>query len=105
MNTVGRMQKLTAMGAYIQHLGDTTVEMDVTAVDDTTVDWHITVQHPGRDGLIEALTDSARERSYPLTAVARSLSNAGFRVIDRFDSFGHPATDDSDRVYWVCRQS
>ena len=103
MNTVGRVKALTAMPTYTQQVNGLTVDMDITPAGSDAVDWHITVQEPQADGTIQVHEDTARERSYPLSTVKTKLDEAGFSLIASFDSDRHPATDNSDRVYFVCQ--
>ena len=102
MNTIGRLKRLPEMGQLIHTAGDITIEMAVTPAGREAVDWHITIQEPGPDGIIQTYEDSARERSYPLKAVT-NLVEQHFELLSLTDADDAEPSDNSDRLYFVCR--
>lgn len=105
MNTTARLNYLVSTPTYMQTLGNLTVDMDISPAGPNTVDWHITVQDAQSDGTIDVHHDTAQERSYPLAAVRKSLNASGFTIIDTFDAEHNPASDNSDRIYFICRRA
>jgi SAM-dependent methyltransferase len=103
MNTIGRMQALTAIPGYTQTFNGNTMNMQIDPISPTEVEWHITVEQPHPDGAIQVYEEHVREVSFPLTQVQTELSKH-FTILDSFDSDQQQPTNASDRVYFVCRK-
>ena len=101
MNTIERLQALTAIPSYVQNFDTGSAQLVIEPVAANEVLWHVTIQEPGPDGVIQVYQDRAHEASFPLIKVISEVKSK-FKIIDSFDSDHNPPTDSSDRVYFVC---
>jgi len=104
MNTIGRLQALTAIPRYVQNFKTGTMEMIIEPVSPGEVVWHVVIQEPGSDGAIQVYEERVHEASFPLVEVVAELQTH-FNLLEHFDSHGAAPTDRSDRVYFVCQVS
>ncbi|MBW4061400.1 class I SAM-dependent methyltransferase [Candidatus Saccharibacteria bacterium] len=102
MISIERLHKLMAMPTYTQDIGSLIADMEIERVSDNEVEWTTTIQEPHPDGTIQVYEDHASEASFQLNEVIKAVSRR-FELINTFDSFHRPATDASDRVYFVAR--
>jgi len=104
MDTVERLQALTAVPSFVQNFKTGTMEMVIEPVSANEVVWHVTIQEPGSDGAIQVYQERVHEASFPIDQVTAELETT-FEILERFDSSHQPPTDRSDRVYFVCRSA
>lgn len=102
IDTIGRLQDLAAGPGYTQNLATGTADLIVTAITASEVEWHITIQDNSRAGAIQVYEEVVREVSFPLEET-RSILAKYFELLESFDSDGSFPSEQSDRVYFVCR--
>ncbi len=102
MDTIERLQALTAIPGYVQDFDTGSAELVIEPIAANEVLWHVTIQEPGSDGVIQVYQDRAREASFPLLKVTSEVQSK-FRILDRFDSDHNLPTNSSDRIYFICR--
>ena len=105
MNTLGRLALLTRVPEYRQTFHRRNrFGLGARYVNDHTIEWQVTLQLPQPDGAIQVLEEQVREASFKLSEVRAALAGAGFTILDAFDSDRARPTDESDRVYFICRR-
>jgi SAM-dependent methyltransferase len=102
MNTIGRLQALSAIPSYVQTFDTGSMEMIIEPVAANEVIWNVTIQVPESDGAIQVYQERVHEASFPIDQVSAQLETS-FEILERFDSDHQPPTDSSDRVYFICR--
>jgi SAM-dependent methyltransferase len=101
MITTGRIAKLGAMPYYTQSTPKFTATMDISAAGENSVEWTTTIEAPATDGAIDVFEDFATETAYAMLLVEGALK-PHFTILDCFERFNPVASDESDRVYYVC---
>ena len=104
MISIGRINLLMALPTLTQTADGATVAMELSRAGTNSIDWYITIEQPTTDGMIQTYEDTARETGYSLHQVSSAVTAAGFELLATFNPVGREPTDDSDRVYYVCRR-
>ena len=102
MITTGRVAKLAHMPYYTQSTPSFTANMQIEARAKDSVEWTTTIEVPLGDGTIDVYEDYAVETAFGLEQVTNALKHR-FAILDCFERFNATPTDDSDRIYFVCR--
>ncbi len=101
--TIGRLDDEIFMPTYSEAFATGSIEITTTRGRDGEVANAITFQQPQPDGLIQVFEEDLHEAAFPLSDIAAGLA-ADFNIIKAFTSDGNPPTDDSERVYFLCRK-
>jgi predicted TPR repeat methyltransferase len=102
MITLHRLQLLMVMPTYSLAEQLLTAEIEIDHLSSNQVEWTTTVQETGADGAIQVYVDHAIETSFKLTDVYGILGKY-FTILDTYDASFKPASEKSDRIYFICR--
>ena len=102
MDTIGRLRTLAAIPSFVQNFKTGTMEMVIEPASANEVIWHVTIQEPAPDSVIQVYQEHVHEASFPIDQVTAQLATQ-FEILECFDSNNQPPTNQSDRVYFICR--
>lgn len=101
--TIGRLDDEILMPTYTEAFSTGSIEITTTRVRDGEVANAITFQQPQPDGLIQVYEEDLHEAAFPLSDITAALTE-DFEIIKTFTPDGTPSSDDSERVYFLCRK-
>lgn len=104
MNTLGRLRAIASEPAWVHDFEGNTLIMKISDVGSDQFDWDIRVFEVDGDHF-RLHRDIVQESALPLAKVRELLSSEGFDVLESRDGNEGEATEDSRRVFFVCRST
>jgi SAM-dependent methyltransferase len=102
INTVGRLRRLAAAPAHVEDFGPHTLIMDVTAGEGGVFPWDVRIFERVQDDQFRLHHERIGELGVPLARIHEALTPR-FELLEATDTQGRPASDESDRAYFVYR--
>ena len=103
IDTISRLQALAASSGYTQELpNDSIAELMIEKTGNAKVRWHIRIQETQSNDVIQVYEDYVYETSFPLKSVEHEIRK-NFEILSTFDSAGAIPSEQSERIYFVCR--
>lgn len=102
VNTVGRLRRLAAGPAYVEDFGPHTLIMDVTTGGAGVFPWDVRIFERVKDDQFRLHHERIGELGVPLARIHEALTPR-FDLLEATNTEGRPATDESDRAYFVYR--
>ena len=103
INTVGKLRRLAQGPPWIKEFGRDKVIIDVVDRQRGRFAWGITIFEHRRAANYRLVGESIEERAYALKQICQPLGRV-FRTVKLFDPTGKRPTDESERVYFVCKR-
>ncbi len=103
VNTVGRLRRLAAAPGYVEDFGPHTLIMDVMAGEDGVFPWDVRIFERVEGEEFRLHHERIGELGVPLARIHEALAPR-FDLLEATSTDGRPATDDSDRAYFVYRR-
>lgn len=102
MNTLGRLSEMASQPVWVQDFDENTLIMKISNNVDDRFDWDIRV-FERRGDHFRLHHEVIQESALPLEKVHWLLESEGFDVLESTAGGGLQATEESGRVFFVCR--
>lgn len=103
INTLGRLQRLAREGVIRQEHSNIGMEMKVVRVSDREVTWDIELIEKQSDGRDHHALETIFEAAFPVAQIIDSLTQY-FEIEEMIGSHGEKASDEVDKVFFVCKK-
>ncbi|MDW9418627.1 methyltransferase domain-containing protein [Sinorhizobium meliloti] len=97
------LRNLILSPASVKELGNHVLIMDVRDAGGGIANWNIKVFAPEPTGLYRLFEENIQEVAFPLAKIRTALLKQ-FDVVKALDPTGQPASEESTRVYFLCRK-
>jgi SAM-dependent methyltransferase len=103
VNPEQKLQRLIQAPAWVKEFDGHVLIMDITDGGGGIAKWNIKVFAPQRKGLYRLFEEDIKETSFPLEKIRAALLEQ-FRVIKILDPTGRRPSEQSERVYFMCKR-
>lgn len=103
INTVGKLRRLAQGPPWIKEFGSDKVIIDVVDRHRGRFAWDIAIFEHQHGANYRLISESIEEHAFALKQIRQPLSRM-FRTVKLFDPTGKRPTDESERVYFICKR-
>lgn len=103
INTISKLETLAESKPQLIQLDNNFAIMSVNKLSKNLVNWDVKIFEKDSKSIYSLLQDNIKEKSFPVDKIIKTLS-IRFRQVTAFDSNKILFSDESKRVYFVCKK-
>lgn len=103
VNTLGKLRRLTTAPAWSREFGRDLVIIKVTAGRRGKFDWDVKIFEHQKSAAYKLFHEAIRELAVPQKQILTAL-RGGFKQVKVIDAEGARPSDESERLYFVCKK-